>query len=182
VQHATARTARFRGARCRDVLDPVDGAGRAGLELAVGAFGDAGDGDDALRDAVEIDGDARCTGTRGPDSRALRARLRGDTRCCGVPVLATLARAGVPGLAAAVAIVASALSGSSGLGAPFFSTAMYSADVTGWSYDVMSSQPLAGPKFVLARNQRYLPLASHAGDVASARPSVSWWRWPDCTS
>ena len=39
-----------------------------------------------------------------------------------------------------------------------------------------------GAKFVDARNQRYLPLASHAGAVASASPSVSWCRVPDCTS
>src|SRR3954470_17221912 len=38
----------------------------------------------------------------------------------------------------------------------------------------MSSQPLAGPKFVDARNHRYLPLASHAGLRASDMPSVIW--------
>jgi hypothetical protein len=36
----------------------------------------------------------------------------------------------------------------------------------------MSSHAEFSAKFVDARNHRYLPLASHAGHVASARPSV----------
>src|SRR5690349_12590241 len=102
--------------------------------------------------------------TRGCEAPTLAALVRGDT-AVALFFCAESGTAGV-GIAAAAAAFSSSLSGSSGLGSPFFSTAMYSADVTGWSYDVMSSQPLAGPKFVLARNQRYLPLASHAGDVA----------------
>jgi hypothetical protein len=37
----------------------------------------------------------------------------------------------------------------------------------------MSSHSELRPKVVDARNQRYLPLASHAGDTASASPSVT---------
>jgi len=45
---------------------------------------------------------------------------------------------------------------------------------TGRSKALISSQPFAGPEFVLARKYRYLPPASNAGDVASASPSLSW--------
>jgi len=37
----------------------------------------------------------------------------------------------------------------------------------------MSSHWELSPKLVDARNQRYLPFASHAGDTASASPSVT---------
>src|SRR5689334_6758382 len=42
-----------------------------------------------------------------------------------------------------------------------------------WSLFVMSSHCERSPKSVDARNQRYLPLASHAGEIASERPSVT---------
>src|SRR5262245_7192982 len=46
--------------------------------------------------------------------------------------------------------------------------------VVGRSYAVMSSQPVERPRFVPAMKYRYLPDASHAGDVASEKPSVIW--------
>jgi hypothetical protein len=66
----------------------------------------------------------------------------------------------------------SSLSGISGVGSPFLRIAKYRANVWLWSYDVMSSHCDPRPKSVDARNHRYLPLASHAGHTASARPSV----------
>src|SRR3954469_24131810 len=45
----------------------------------------------------------------------------------------------------------------------------------------MSSHCERSPKSVDARNQRYLPLASHAGVVASARPSVTCFDTPVST-
>src|SRR5690606_20477989 len=38
----------------------------------------------------------------------------------------------------------------------------------------MSSQPVFNAKFVLARKYRYSPAGSHAGDMASDMPSVTW--------
>ena len=38
----------------------------------------------------------------------------------------------------------------------------------------MSSHCERRPRSVDARNHRYLPLASHTGYIASARPSVTW--------
>src|SRR5690348_5856916 len=46
----------------------------------------------------------------------------------------------------------------------------------------MSSHPEPNARSVDAKNQRYLPLASHAGHVASASPSVIWCVWPVCVS
>src|SRR6185503_391337 len=68
----------------------------------------------------------------------------------------------------------SSLSGSSGLASLLLSTARYNAKVSSRPYDVMSSHCEARPKSVDARNHRYLPLASHTGYIASARPSVTW--------
>src|SRR5439155_297802 len=45
----------------------------------------------------------------------------------------------------------------------------------------MSSHCVLSPKSVEARNQRYLPLASHAGHTASAKPSVTCFDWPVST-
>src|SRR6185369_16220131 len=45
----------------------------------------------------------------------------------------------------------------------------------------MSSHCDLRPKSVDARNQRYLPLASHAGVIASARPSVTCFETPVST-
>ena len=77
------------------------------------------------------------------------------------------------GTGAGATIGSSSLSGVNGVASPDFSTATYKAFVRGRSYDVMSSHCERNAKSVLARNQRYLPDASHAGEVASARPSVS---------
>src|SRR5258705_1773896 len=104
--------------------------------------------------------------TTGRDAREVRTLSPGPA---GAAARAESLRAAD----AAATAASSSLSGSSGLGSPFFSTARYSADVAGRSYDVMSSQPEFRPKLVLPRNHRYLPEASHAGEVASARPSVS---------
>src|SRR5579863_6166622 len=45
----------------------------------------------------------------------------------------------------------------------------------------MSSHCDFKPKSVAARNHRYLPLASQAGQTASARASVTWWVSPVST-
>src|SRR5205085_5580855 len=66
----------------------------------------------------------------------------------------------------------SSLSGNTGDGSLLRSTARYSARVCGRSYDDMSSHAELSAKLVEARNQRYLPLASHAAQLASAKPSV----------
>ena len=67
----------------------------------------------------------------------------------------------------------SSLCGSTGLGSPLRSTATYSPKVCRRSYDVMSSHCDLRPRSVEARNHRYLPLASHTGNIASAKPSVT---------
>src|SRR4051794_36563794 len=72
-------------------------------------------------------------------------------------------------------------SGVSGVGSPFFNTARYKPKFSTWSYDVMSSHCDLRPRSVDARNQRYLPLASHAGDTASDKPSLTCFDTPVST-
>src|SRR3954468_15718634 len=68
--------------------------------------------------------------------------------------------------------ISSSLSGSTGDGSLLRRTARYNARVCGRSYDDMSSHAELSAKLVEARNQRYLPLPSHAAQLASAKPSV----------
>ena len=147
--------------------------GDARAQLRILALGHAGHRDDALLHAVEIDlhRDRRRGARRarlpaaGSASGGVRRRVR--------RAAAATAAAAAPRRRARGRRVSSSLSGSSGLGSPFFSTARYSPKFSLWSYDVMSSHCDFSPKSVDARNQRYLPLASHAGHIASARPSVT---------
>jgi hypothetical protein len=93
-----------------------------------------------------------------------------------------LSAAGARALSPRVRPLSSSLSGSNGDASPFDRIARYKARVSGRSYLDISSSEEFSAKFVDAKNQRYLPPASHAGEVASARPSVICVTRPPSTS
>ena len=165
-----------RQARRRPALREEHRSRGALAQLRVLPLGHAGDRQDALLDAVDVDLHA---------DRRLRRRFRASRRFRLLPCRLR-GRLGAPALApdrpGPAGPPSSSLSGSRGPGSPFFSTARYSPKFSRGRTTSCRATVSANRSRSTPGTTRYFPPASNTGYIASARPSVTCFVSPVSTS